>query len=211
MVFLNAATEEDLMKYKGQLRGKIGESLKATLRRDPTRREKLSSVLYPKVFDDFAKHVAKYSDTSIFSTPVFFYGLTTGEEISIDIESGKTLIIKFLTISEPHADGSRTVFFELNGQPRDVTVIDKSLEPTQKAALKADPNDLNQVGASMPGMVVTVAVQVGDSVKKGQKLLTIEAMKMETTINAERDGKLSEVLVKPGSQVATGDLLLKFA
>ncbi len=189
----------------------VGEALKVTLRREPSRRDKLSSVLYPKVFDEFAKHVATYSDTSIFSTPVFFYGLNTGEEISIDIESGKTLIIKFLTISEPHADGSRTVFFELNGQPRDVTVIDKSLEPTQKAAVKADPNDMRQVGASMPGMVVTVAVQAGDSVKKGQKLMTVEAMKMETTINAERDGKIADILVKPGSQVATGDLMLKFA
>lgn len=190
---------------------KIGESLKSTLRREPTRREKLSSVLYPKVFDDFAKHVVAYSDTSIFPTPVFFYGMNTGEEISIDIESGKTLIIKYLTMSEPHADGSRNVFFELNGQPRDVTVIDRSLEPTEKHAVKADPNDQSQIGASMPGMVVTVAIQPGDSVKKGQKLLTVEAMKMETTISAERDGKIAEVHVKPGSQVSTGDLLLKYA
>ena len=190
---------------------KVAESLKANLKRDPTRREVMSSVLYPKVFDDFAAHVQKYSDTSVFPTPIFFYGMQPREEISIDIESGKTLILKFLTIGDPHADGSRTVFFELNGQPRDVTVIDRSLEPTEKVAAKADPTDVNQVGASMPGMVVTVAVQAGDPVKKGQKLLTVEAMKMETTINAERDGKIADVLVKPGSQVATGDLLLKFA
>lgn len=190
---------------------KIGEALKATLKREPTRREMLSSVLYPKVFDDFSKHVSNYSDTSIFPTPVFFYGMNTGEEISIDIESGKTLIIKYLTMSEPHADGSRNVFFELNGQPRDVTVVDRSLEPTEKHAIKADPADANQVGASMPGMVVTVAIQPGDSVKKGQKLLTVEAMKMETTVAAERDGKIADILVKPGSQVSTGDLLLKFA
>ena len=190
---------------------KIGETLKTSLKREATRGEKLSSVLYPKVFDDYSKHVAAYSDTSIFPTPVFFFGMNTGEEISIDIESGKTLIIKYLTMSEPHADGSRNVFFELNGQPRDVTVIDRSLEPTEKRALKADPADTKQVGASMPGMVVTVAIQPGDSVKKGQKLLTVEAMKMETTIAAERDGKIADVLVKPGSQVSTGDLLLKFA
>ena len=190
---------------------KIGDSLKSSLKREPTRREALSSVLYPKVFDEYSQHVAQYSDTSIFPTPVFFYGMNTGEEISIDIESGKTLLIKYLTMSEPHADGSRNVFFELNGQPRDVTVIDRSLEPTEKHAVKADPADANQVGASMPGMVVTVAIQPGDSVKKGQKLLTVEAMKMETTISAERDGKIADVLVKPGSQVSTGDLLLKFA
>jgi pyruvate carboxylase len=120
------------------------------------------------------------------------------------------LIIKYLTTGEPHADGSRTVFFELNGQPRDVTVIDRSLEPTEKHAVKAVPGDIKQVGAAMPGMVVTVAVRPGDRVKKGQKLLTIEAMKMETSINAERDGRVAEIHAKPGSQVSAGDLLLTF-
>jgi pyruvate carboxylase len=185
-------------------------TLKDKIKRDPSKREVLSSVLYPKVFDDFMNHQSRYSDTSIFPTPVFFYGLNSGEEVSIDIESGKTLIIKYLTTSDPHADGSRTVFFELNGQPRDVTVIDRSLEPNEKHAVKADPGDVKQVGAAMPGMVVTVAVQPGDRVKKGQKLLTIEAMKMETSINAERDGKVAEIHAKPGCQVSAGDLLLTF-
>ncbi|MGE3841967.1 MAG: pyruvate carboxylase [Vicinamibacterales bacterium] len=189
----------------------VTQALRATLKREPTQRDTLSSVLYPKVFEDFARHVAAYSDTSTFPTPVFFYGMNTGEEIAIDIEAGKTLIIKYLTMSEPHADGSRNVFFELNGQPRDVTVVDRSLEPTEKHAVKADPDNASHVGASMPGMVVTVAVQSGDSVSKGQKLLTVEAMKMETTIAAERDGKVADVYVKAGSQVATGDLLLKYA
>jgi pyruvate carboxylase len=111
-------------------------------------------------------------------------------------------------VGEPHADGRRTVFFELNGQPRDVTVVDHSLEPETKQNLKADANDPRHVGASMPGMVVLVAVQPGDPIVRGQKLFTLEAMKMETTINAERDGKVDQVLVKPGVQVETGDLLL---
>ena len=133
-----------------------------------------------------------------------------GEEIAVDIEEGKTLIIKFQTIGNPHADGTRTVFFELNGQPREVTVVDKSIETDTVKAVKADPNNKNHVGSTMPGMVVAVAVKAGDNVKKGQKLLTLEAMKMETMLNAEQDGKVAEVLVKAGSQVETGDLLVVF-
>ena len=144
-------------------------------------------------------------------TPVFFYGMEPGEEVALDIEPGKTLIVKFLTVGDPHADGRRTVFFELNGQPRDVTVVDRSLESADaKAREGRSRRQAKQVGAGMPGMVVTVAVKAGDTVAKGQKLLTLEAMKMETTIFAERDGVVKDVLVKPGSQVETGDLLLAF-
>lgn len=178
------------------------------LHREPNDREVLSYVFYPKVFEDFAAHQLDYSDTSGLSTPVFLAGPTPGEELSIDIEPGKTLIVKFLTVGDPHADGSRSVFFELNGQPRDVSVMDRSLEPEQKKSRKADPNDPHQVGASMPGMVVTVAVQPGDRVARGQKLLTLEAMKMQTNLTAERDGKVDQLLVKPGTQVEAGDLLL---
>ncbi len=168
----------------------------------------LSYVLYPKVFEEFAVHQRDYSDTSGLSTPVFLCGPVPGEEISIDIEAGKTLIVKFLTVGDPHADGSRSVFFELNGQPRDVSVIDRSLEPEAKPGLKADPANPCHVGANMPGMVVTVAVQPGDRVAKGQKLLTLEAMKMQTNISAERNAKVDQLLVKPGTQVETGDLLI---
>ena len=170
----------------------------------------MTYLLYPTVYKEFVAHQHKYSDTSELPTPVFFYGQQSGQEIAVDIEEGKTLIVKFLTISEPHPDGSRTVFFELNGQPRDVSVIDQSLEPTAKQNIKADPANIKHVGASMPGMVVTVAVQPGDQVAKGQKLLSLEAMKMEATVYAERDGKVAQVLVKRGTQVAAGDLLITF-
>ncbi len=178
------------------------------LERDPLPREVISWLLYERVFEDFAKHQATYGQVCILPTPNFFYGLEHGEEIAIDIEEGKTLIIRFLTIGNPHADGTRTVFFELNGQPREVTITDHSLETDIIKALKADPANKGHVGSTMPGMVVAVAVKPGDGVKKGQKLLTLEAMKMETMINAERDGMVSEVLVKSGSQVETGDLLV---
>lgn len=176
----------------------------------PTRREELSYVLYPKVFREFATHQKTYSDTSGLPSPVFFYGQQAGEEISVDIEEGKTLIVKFLTISEPHAEGTRTVFFELNGQPRAVTVTDHSLEPETKKNPKADPADPKQIGAGMPGMIVTVAVKVGDQVTRGQKLLSMEAMKMEATVHSEHDGRIGQLLVKPGQRVEAGDLLIAF-
>jgi pyruvate carboxylase len=178
------------------------------LKREPSNREIVTWLLYPKVYEEFIAHQQVYSDTSCLPTPVFFYGQAPAEEISFDIEPGKRLIVKFLSISDPHPDGKRTVFFELNGQPRDVTVVDKSLEPKASANLKADPAKPKQIGSSMPGMVSTSAVQAGDNVTKGQKLLSLEAMKMETNLTAERDGKVSQVLVKRGTQVAAGDLLI---
>ena len=188
--------------------GAAKETLQSKMGVEPTNRDVVTHLLYPKVFEDFVQHRIRFSDTSGFTTPIFFYGPEPGEEIAVEIEEGKTLIIKFLTISEPHADGSRTVFFELNGQPREISVVDKSLESETSASVKADPANDAHVGASMPGMVVTVAVAVGDSVAKGQKLLSLEAMKMESTIYAEQEGKVSQVLVQPGRQVETGDLLV---
>jgi pyruvate carboxylase len=144
----------------------------------------------------------------MFPTPIFFYGQEIGEEFTAEIEEGKTLVIKFLTISDPHADGTRSVFFELNGQPRDVSITDVSLEATAAKRMQADSANPKDVGANMPGMVVTVAVKVGDKIAKGQKLFTLEAMKMETTINSEVSGVVEKILVKPGSRVEAGDLLL---
>jgi pyruvate carboxylase len=177
--------------------------------RQPTSQEVVSWLLYPRVYEDFAAHQNAYSDTSVFPTPTFLYGQEPGSEIAVDIERGKTLIIKFLTVGDPHPDGHRTVFFELNGQPREVNVIDRSLEPQESARPKADPDDPTQVAAPMPGLVVTVAVQAGDKVSKGQKLITMEAMKMETTLAAEFDARVAELLVTPGTQVETGELMLR--
>ncbi len=184
------------------------EKVRAILKRDPSNCEVVTWLLYPKVYADFIEHQQLNSDTSCLPTPVFFYGQAPGEEISFDIEPGKRLIVKFLSISDPHPDGTRTVFFELNGQPRDVTVVDKALEPQASANLKADPANAKHIGASMPGMISTIAVNAGDNVTKGQKLLSLEAMKMETNITAERVGKIGQVLVKRGTQVAAGDLLM---
>ncbi|GAB4140058.1 MAG: pyruvate carboxylase [Planctomycetaceae bacterium] len=184
------------------------EAIKPLVGSHPSQREVVSNILYPQVFKDFAKHRKKYADTSILPTPAFLYGLEPGEEIAVDIEPGKTLIIRFQAVGEPHEDGTRTVFFELNGQPREVTITDRSLEPETPRRRKADANNPNHVAASMPGMVVNVAVHPGDAVAKGQKLLMLEAMKMQTIIAAERDGEVAEIHVHPGTQVETGDLLM---
>lgn len=174
-----------------------------------TLRDALSLELYPRVFPDLAAHQNAYSDTSILPTPMFFLGPEPEVENLVEIEPGKTLIVKLLAVGEPHADGKRTVFFELNGQPREVEILDKSLASAVREAPKADPNDPEQVGSPLPGLVVGIAVAAGDRVRKGQKLLSIEAMKMETTLYAERDGRVGEVLAKVGRQVETGELLIR--
>ena len=190
---------------------KTAEELEAAIKRKPTDHDVVSYLMYPKVFTDYAAHETKYSDVSVLPTQVFFYGMQRAEETSVEIEPGKTLIIKFLTIGDPQADGNRFVFFELNGQPREVLVQDKSLTATSGSVRKkADPADPTHVAAPMPGAVVAVTVNVGEEVAKGQKLLTLEAMKMQTTLYAERAGKLAEILTKAGTQVSGGDLLMRF-
>ncbi|HEV3081829.1 MAG TPA: pyruvate carboxylase [Gemmataceae bacterium] len=186
------------------------KQLEKQLKRPVTERETVSYLLYPRVFPEFEAHQQKYSDTSLLPTPVFFHGMEPGEEISVDIEAGKTLIIKFITIGDPQPEGNRLVFFELNGQPREVLVIDRSLAGKLQRHPKAEPDNPLHVGAPMPGLVVSATVAPGEKVAAGQKLFTLEAMKMETTLYAERAGTVAEVLVKPGTQIESGDLLLRF-
>ncbi len=174
----------------------------------PSDQDAVTYLLYPKVFEEFATHRATYGEVDTLPTPNFFYGQTPGEEIAVDIEKGKRLIVKYLAVGQPHPDATRTVFFELNGQPREITVVDRSLEPDTKASIKADPKDPSQVAASMPGMVITVAVNEGDKVKEGQKLMVLEAMKMETTINSPLTGTVVGIQTPAGTQVEAGDLLV---
>ena len=183
--------------------------LRKILGRTPTRRDVISYLMFPRVVSEFAAHQEAHADTSILPTPVFLYGPEPGQEMAVELERGKTLITKFLTVGDPQPDGCRTVYFELNGQPRDVTVRDRSLEAAVDRRPKADPLNPLQIGAPMPGVVVTVSAKAGDEVTTGQKLLSLEAMKMETTLYAERDGRVAEILVQPGTQVETGDLVAR--
>jgi pyruvate carboxylase len=168
----------------------------------------LSHVMYPQVFTAYDKHLHTYDNTSVIPTPAFFYGMQSGEEISVEIEPGKVLIIRYLTTGEPREDGTRTVFFELNGQPREVNVPDRMLEGNLHKQPKADPDDPAHIAAPMPGKISTIAVKKGQSVKEGERLLSIEAMKMETAVYCPRAAKVAEILVKPGAIVAARDLLI---
>ncbi|MFO0809608.1 MAG: pyruvate carboxylase [Gemmataceae bacterium] len=215
--------QKRVLRGRKPLRGRPGASLPPsdieTTREELSKRYKMpatdrdvvSYLLYPRVTPEYVDHYRKYSDTSVLPTPVFFNGLAPGDEASVEIEPGKTLIVKFLTVGDPHDDGKRQVFFELNGQPREVLVQDKALAGQgAKARPKADTSDPLQVAAPMPGVVVSVTVATGETVAQGQKLLSMEAMKMETTLYAEHGGRIAELLVKTGTQVEAGDLLLRF-
>jgi pyruvate carboxylase len=189
------------------IRGDVEKKLERTA----TEQDISSYLMYPKVFSDFVEHQKLYSDTSILPTRTFFRGMDPGEEISIDIEPGKTLIIKFLTVGDAHEGGKRQVFFELNGQPRDVQVVDRAMaKESDLRSVKAESGNPQHVAAPMPGAVVSVLVNIGEEVAAGQKLLTLEAMKMETTLYADRTARIAEVLAKPHSQVEAGDLLLRY-
>ena len=188
---------------QNSLETKLGQ----TLRKDDV----LSYLLYPDVFTKFDRFRHTYSDVSVLPTPAFFYGLKSGEEITVEIESGKSLIIKFLTISEPHPDGTRTLFFELNGQPREVNVRDRALRVVERAHPKADPADPGQVGAPTAGVISGVAVQANHTVERGAKLLTLEAMKMQSNIYAPISGRIVKILVTSGQHVEAKDLLVTIA
>jgi pyruvate carboxylase len=185
------------------------EKAAALLGRPAGNREALSYLLYPRVFPDLAAHERLYSDTSILPTSIFFHGPDPGAEHLVELEPGKTLIVKLIAVGEPHVDGVRTVFFELNGQPREVAVVDRSLASSVRQTPMADAGDPDQIASPLPGLVVGVGVSPGDAVRKGQKLVSIESMKMETTVYAERPGRIAEVLAVVGRQVKTGELLLR--
>ncbi|AQS56082.1 pyruvate carboxylase [Novibacillus thermophilus] len=169
----------------------------------------MSYIMYPKVFLDKEKMRREYGDLGVLDTPTFFYGLKVGEEVAVDIEQGKTLIVKLMSVGPISPDGKRTVYFELNGQPREVAVPDLSADVSVESRPKADPDDAGQIGASMPGKVLNVMVKAGDEVPKGEHLLVTEAMKMETTIQAPFAARVKAVHVSIGDAIETGDLLLE--
>lgn len=171
----------------------------------------LSYLLYPEVFLKYDRFRQTYSDVSVLPTSAFFTGLKSGEEITVEIEPGKTLIIRFLTASEPHPDGTRTLFFELNGQSREVSVRDKSLRVVERSHPRADPADPAQIGAPTAGVISGIAVQVNQSIERGAKLLTLEAMKMQSNIYAPSAGRVTKLLVVPGQHVEAKDLLAVIA
>ena len=178
------------------------------LERDASDAELASSLMYPKVFRDYATHEATYGDVSVLPTPAFFYGLADGEEIVVDIDRGKRLVVRLLGRAESE-DGHMKLFFELNGQPRLIKVPIAGVANTSERP-KAQDGNPDQVGAPMPGVIGSVGAREGQHVNRGDTLMTLEAMKMELAIKAERDGTVGAIHVKPGTQVSAKDLLLAF-
>ncbi len=172
--------------------------------------ELASWLMYPKVWREYDEHRRTFGDVSALPTQTFFYGMREREEVAIDLERGKTLIVAMQGTAPAEEEGVVRVFFELNGQPRTMRV-DKAGAARAVRRAQADPANAMHVAAPMPGMVVTVAVKTGQSVRSGDPLVSIEAMKMETQIRAEREGRIRAVHVKPGDTVSAHDLLIEFA
>uniref|UniRef100_UPI003513AC0C biotin/lipoyl-containing protein n=1 Tax=Salipiger sp. TaxID=2078585 RepID=UPI003513AC0C len=166
-------------------------------------------LMYPKVFTDYVARHEEYGPVRVLPTMTYFYGMEPEEQITAEIDPGKTLEIRLITVGETQDDGEVRVFFELNGQPRTVRVPDRKAKASSAARPKAEVGNPNHIGAPMPGVVASVSVQAGAQVKEGDLLLTIEAMKMETGLHAERDATVKAVHVQPGGQIDAKDLLIE--
>ena len=164
---------------------------------------------YPKVFKDFNETVKKYGDVSVLDTPTFFFGMKKNEEVHVEIEEGKDLIITLINISDPDDGGVRTITFMFNGAEREIQVQDKSVDMKTVTRRKADPDKAGDIGATLSGSVVKVLVTKGQKVKKGEPLVVTEAMKMETTITSPIDGTVGEIYATKGQAIISGDCLLE--
>ncbi len=214
-----AKLQSVILRGKTPIQGRPGEALPpvdfaqaaATVKEKTGAESKtdlLSYLMYPAVFESFAAARARYGELEVLPTPAFLYGLNQLEEVTVELEPGKTLIIRLLTIGDPHPDGMRTLFFELNGQPREVEVRDRSKKEEVSAKRKADPAKAGEVAAPIPGVVTLLHVSSGEQVTKGDRLLVLEAMKMQTTIYAPATGVVKDIYVKTKDAVESRDLLL---
>lgn len=191
----------DFEKVRNELAEKVGFT--------PKDEQVLSYLMYPQVFLDYCKAYDQFGEVKLLDTPTFFYGMRLGEKINVEIEKGKVLIIRLDEIGEADEEGNRILFFNLNGQRREIVVNDKSIQSTIVHRKKAEPTDKNQYGATMSGSVLQVLVKKGDHVKKGDVLMITEAMKMETAIEARFDGVVDHLYVQPGETIQSGDLLIE--
>ncbi len=196
-----AGSSADLTRLKAELAEKH--------RREPSDDDVFSHLMYPQVHADFAKHRREFGDVSVLPSAAFFYGLQPGEEILVEIEEGKVLIIRLVSIGAPDKDGRRNLGYELNGIARDVLVADRGVVSKTKTRPKADLADPAQIAAPIPGLVAALSTSVGAKVAKGDKLLMMEAMKMQTTVYATCDGVVGELHVSVGDTVESKDLLLR--
>ena len=190
----------DLCETTAELEKRIG--------RTPSRDEVLSYLMYPDVFVKFAENLQRWGEVDVLPTPLFYYGMQRGTEVSVELEPGKSLNINFLAVGEPHTDGTRTLFFELNGQPREIVIRDRKLEAKAPQRPKADAAKPGEIGAPIPGVVSSVAVELNQKVEKGDRLLVMEAMKMQSTVYSPLTGTVKHLLVEAGQHVESKDLLI---
>lgn len=169
-----------------------------------------SYLMYPDVFIKYMEAYRDFSDLTVLPSSVFFYGMESGEEVQIEIEPGRIIVLRYNGMGEVDSSGKRAVFFELNGQPRQVYVETEAPVAEAAARRKAEKDNRSHLSAPMPGLIAQIDASVGEKVTKGQSLLTIEAMKMQTNIRSELDGVIKEILLDPGQQVDAGDLLIIF-
>ncbi|QSE77375.1 pyruvate carboxylase [Lactococcus taiwanensis] len=195
------AEKVDFAAVKAELAEKIGYQ--------PGDHEVISYIMYPQVFLDYQKMQREFGAVTLLDTPTFLHGMRLGESIEVQIEKGKTLSIRLDEIGEPDLAGNRVLFFNLNGQRREVVINDQSVQTQVVAKRKAETGNPNQIGATMPGSVLEILVQAGDKVSKGQALMVTEAMKMETTIEAPFDAEIKEIFVIKGEAIQTQDLLIE--
>jgi pyruvate carboxylase len=168
----------------------------------------LSYSLYPKVFEQAHENYKLYANVAIIPTQNFFYGMKINEEALIELEPGKTIVVELLSVSKPNEEGMRTVFFKVNGENRNVEVLDKSLNITKEEHVKAEPNNANEIGAPLQGSLYKVLVKKGQTVEENDPLFVIEAMKMETTVTATKAGKVKSITLKAGTMVMQDDLIV---
>jgi pyruvate carboxylase len=190
----------------------VRELLKEKHQIEPTMQDILSYALYPKVFEEYLKFIKEYGDLSRMDSDVFFEGLNEGETCEVEVAEGKVFVIKLVQIGKLDAEGNRQVVFEVNGNRREITIIDRTYQTKENQTMitaMADPDDQHEIGANIPGTVVKILVQEGDTVKEGQSLAIIEAMKMETNVIASIGGQVKSIFIKEGQQVKSGELLMK--
>jgi pyruvate carboxylase len=189
---------------------RVAREIESKIHREPTHREVLSYLMYPQVFVEFDRERKHHSEVQVVPTKNFFYGMEIGEEILVDIEQGKTIILKLLSVGAPGPDGMRKLVFEVNGVPREIDIEDRNFTKKVVSRRKADPGDLHQLAATMQGVVAEVRARPGLAVEQGEVLLILEAMKMQVNVTAPIARTVKEVFVEKGGKVEAGDLLLTF-
>lgn len=198
----------DLEQIKAHLNEKYHYDERFT--EEEMRQKAISYALYPKVYEDYCEHFEMYNDVSRLESHVYFYGLRKGEETYLRIGEGKELLIKFIEMSEPDVEGVRVLTFQINGSMRTVKILDKNLEVKSDRRMKADKSNPKHIGSSIPGTVDKILVEEGQYVTKNTPLMTIEAMKMETTVVATVNATVDKIYVETGDSVLQDDLLISF-